>query len=304
MGSTHCFQKFTAMPTRRLELPDRPNGPFHKEGCFRIRNLFSEADVSRLRATSNAMSIRAEAILKTARDVGESLAVRAKAHPHELIVLAEATNLSQVCRYEFMIGGDCQFAGLVNDLVMPTVEAMVGQPVTPFKDKTNEKLPGGGAFGPHQDFAAYKFFEPRYHVTALLSIDESNAQNGCIQFATNFNELARSRPDFVAEMVAGRPLFHSAEGGTTHGDIRTDISSKLTWLPFECSRSDLVIFDSFVPHFSIANHSKSSRRAIFVTFNLATEGSFYTQYYAEKRSNYDDPKFHVSTPTRTKSSDM
>jgi len=92
-------------------------------------------------------------------------------------------------------------------------------------------------------------------------------------------------------------LLHSTNGGPNHGDIRPDIAAELDWHPIASTPADLVIFDSFVPHRSDINRSAKPRRAIFVTFNFASQGSPYDEYYADKRLNYDDPKFHVSTPT-------
>jgi ectoine hydroxylase-related dioxygenase (phytanoyl-CoA dioxygenase family) len=270
---------------------------FRHNGYLHLKGFFTPDRVEYLRDLSDEMSAQASAILKSAQAAGESLACRAKTHPLEPIVVPEATDPRQVCRYEFMIGANPEFGVFIRNEVVPAVSAVVGQAVLPFKDKTNEKLPGGGAFRPHQDFAAYQFFKPRYHVTAQISVDAATVANGCVQFSSNLEELAATRPDFVAERVAGKALLHYNNGGTNHGDIRADIASGLEWRPFNCDPADLLVFDSFVPHWSDTNRSSRPRRAIFVTFNLASEGSVYDQYYADKRANYGDPKFHVSTPT-------
>jgi hypothetical protein len=36
---------------------------------------------------------------------------------------------------------------------------------------------------------------------------------------------------------------------------------------------------------------------MFMTFSATREGNWYEKYYHDKRQNYGDPKFHVSTPT-------
>ena len=38
-------------------------------------------------------------------------------------------------------------------------------------------------------------------------------------------------------------------------------------------------------------------RALFFTFNATRYGEFYEAYYEAKRQRYDDPAFHVATPT-------
>jgi 2-aminoethylphosphonate dioxygenase len=243
------------------------------------------------------MSSQAFSILESSRATGVSLLHRAKTDSMELIVVSEESSPTRVCRYEFMIGSDSKFKEFVRNCLECAVSELVGESVLPFKDKTNEKLPGGGAFRPHQDFAAYRAFRPRYHATALLTINPANIGNGCVQFATNFDEIISANPTFVLDTIEGKELLHYNHGGPHHGDIRADITAEFSWQPLQTSPVDLVVFDSFAPHYSDANTSAKPRRAIFVTFNRASEGSLYDEYYSDKRLNYDDPKFHVSTPT-------
>jgi ectoine hydroxylase-related dioxygenase (phytanoyl-CoA dioxygenase family) len=270
---------------------------FRKFGYVYLPNFFPADLVCDLREVSDKMSSQALSILESSLAAGESLSDRAKGDPMELIVVPEESCPTQVCRYEFMIGRDSKFKQFVGSCLESAVSELVGESVSPFKDKTNEKLPGGGAFRPHQDFAAYRAFKTRYHATALLTIHPANLANGCVQFATNFDELIAANTAFIMETIHDKALLHYNRGGSHHGDIRVDIAAKLNWQSLQTSPADLLVFDSFVPHYSDANMSAKPRRAIFVTFNRASEGSMYDEYYADKRLNYDDPKFHVSTPT-------
>ena len=270
---------------------------FRRHGCICLREWLTPEIVHQLRQLSDEMSARASSILANCRRAGISPAARAQTDPRELIVVPEDAAPDQVCRYEFMIGSDPRFSELVASCIQPIVAMLVGEDVVPFKDKTNEKLPGGGAFRPHQDFAAYRAFPPRYHATAVLSIHPATVSNGCLQFATNLEALVATRSNAVLDSVGGKALLHYYEGGANNGDIRADIAAMLGWESLPTSFSDLVVFDSFVPHRSSANHSQAARRAVFVTFTRASEGSFYAKYYADKRINYDHPRFHVSTPT-------
>ena len=285
------------MPDLPYQVSEAQRDSFRQHGYAHLRDFFPPEAVENLRRLSDEMSAQALAILESTRAADESLAQRTKAHPLELIVVPEGSSPLQVCRYEFMAGSNPKFKEFVANYVEPAVSAVAGEAVSPFKDKTNEKLPGGGAFRPHQDFAAYQFFRARYHVTAQLSIDPATLKNGCVQFSSNFHAMAASRPHFVAARFDGKALLHSNNGGPNHGDVRADIAAELDWQPLESTPADLVIFDSFVPHWSDINRSPKPRRAIFITFNLASEGSLYDEYYADKRLNYGDPKFHVSTPT-------
>jgi 2-aminoethylphosphonate dioxygenase len=270
---------------------------FRTQGYVCLRGLLSPEVACELREISDQMSEQALAIVEFCRAARTSLADRAKVQPMELIVVPEASSPTQVCRYEFMLGSNLRFKEFVSRFVQPVVAELVGEAVVPFKDKTNEKLPGGGGFPPHQDFAAYRGFKPRYHATILLTIHAANIDNGCVQFAGNCEDVITHRSGFIRESIEGRPLLQFYEGGPRNGDIRSDISAQLRWHPLHTSPEDIVVFDSLVPHYSGANNSNVPRRAIFVTFNRASEGMYYEEYYADKRANYDDPKFHVSTPT-------
>lgn len=289
------------MNSQRRISPEQKNA-FHSNGYVEFPGFFSADLVSILRSISDEMSCEASYILEASRAAGQELSEYANCRRHKLIVVPEASDPSKLCKYEFMIGSNPRFKEFVADYLQPTVSALVGEPTLPFKDKTNEKPPGGGAFRPHQDFTAYQFFKPRFHVNALLSIDTATVANGCVQFATNFAEIVNARPEFVMKSMNGRALLHHNDGGSYHGDIDAQIVEHFSWEPLETSPADLVLFDSFVPHFSHVNRTTSPRRAVFVTFNLASEGSWYDHYYTEKRVNYDDPKFHVSTPTKHRAS--
>ena len=258
-----------------------------------LHNVFDDKLVGELRTTSDEMSEAAKSVLATHADSSRHAAEQRDA----LIVVPEAAAPTQVCRYEYMIGSTPKFRRLVESVIAPVVADVLGSPVVPFKDKTNEKAPGGGAFGPHQDFAAYQYFPPRFHVTALLSIDRATEENGCVQFATNYRALGTAESTVFATPYGPYPLFPFHTGGKENGDIVAPVANRFTWESVILSPNDLVLFDSFVPHYSEANASAAPRRAMFLTFNAAFEGEFYEAYYSEKRRNYHDPKFHVSTPT-------
>src|SRR5215469_5525383 len=243
------------MPRQTCSLPELQESSFRENGYVHLEGFFAREQVDDLRKLSDELSAQPLDIIQSAPVAGESLALRAETRTSELIVVAEATNPAQVCRYEYMMGSSSGFRKFVATYVQPAVSAVVGQAVAPFKDKTNEKLPGGGAFRPHQDFAAYQFFKPRYHVTAQLSVDPATAENGCIQFSSNLGALAARRHNFVAGEFDGKMLLWYNNGGPNHGDIRPDVAAELRWQPVESGPADLLIFDSFVPHWSDVNRS-------------------------------------------------
>jgi phosphonate degradation associated HDIG domain protein len=269
---------------------------FRRDGFVVLRDVFTPMETAQLDLLSQDMGRQAAALLATAYREGVSPAALARRND-DLIVVPEAADPGQVCRFEYLLGANVALRRLVADRVTPLIDALAGESFIPFKDKENEKHPGGGAFRPHQDFAAYQAFGPRYNITAMLSIDPATRSNGCLEFATGWADIVRGDPGLAAESVDGRALLRFHKGGAHNGDVVEEITTRLDWLAVETAPADLVLFDSFVPHRSGPNGTARSRRAMFLTFNAAREGDWYARYYADKRANFDDPKFHISTPT-------
>jgi len=62
-----------------------------------------------------------------------------------------------------------------------TVGRLFGEPAVLFKDKINFKLPGGDGFKPHQDQQAGWSVYADLFITAMVSIDATTAENGCLE---------------------------------------------------------------------------------------------------------------------------
>jgi phosphonate degradation associated HDIG domain protein len=295
-AKTPAFAHFLRyLPAARIGRRERET--FGRESVIVLRNFFSDDDIAGLNSMSRAMGDEAATQLALAKQAGQSPAELARANRTQLIVVPEAADAMQVCRFEYLQGARAEFRTFVARRIAPVIEGLAGEAFVPFKDKENEKHPGGGAFGAHQDFAAYQAFGPRYNITAMLTIDPATRANGCLEFAQGWKERARESGNWVQSWVQDRPLLRFNDGGPKHGDVVAEIEAALDWQIVETNPGDLVLFDSFVPHRSSTNQSSASRRAMFLTFNAAREGDWYTRYYADKRENFDDPKFHVSTPT-------
>lgn len=270
---------------------------FRRSGVILLPNYFTEEEVALLQRVSSELGADAASILNEAIRTNVSPAVLAAKNPESLIVVPEVSDPRKVCRFEYIIKRSADLQQLVKERLLPVLAQLGGEPFVPFKDKENEKHAGGGAFPPHQDYAAYQYFDPKYQITAGISIDPCTALNGCLQFAPDWLEEIRKIPGAVERVEQGRPLLHWVHGGKHNGDILPSTSSRLTWKSFETSPRDLVFFDSFVPHYSEPNRSDASRRLLILTFSPARFGDHYDKYYTEKRTHYNDPKFHVSTPT-------
>jgi 2-aminoethylphosphonate dioxygenase len=146
------------------------------------------------------------------------------------------------------------------------VEKLLGAPAVLFKDKINFKMPGGAGFEPHQDQqAGWSSYAPLF-VTALVSIDATSVENGCLEISSSPRQsrlIGREWEPLTAQELAGVELQ-----------------------PIPTRRGDVVFFDSYVPHASRPNLTRDSRRVLYVTYNRASDGDHRVSYYADKRASF------------------
>lgn len=132
-----------------------------------------------------------------------------------------------------------------------------------FKDKINFKLPGADGFKAHQDVQAGWDHYSNLHITALISVDTSTIENGCLEIANGYNNQG----------LIGEQWTPLAEDG-------------LEYIPLPTEPGDAVFFDSYTPHRSKPNSTNEKRRILYVTYNAANDGDHRKQYYDDKRLNY------------------
>jgi ectoine hydroxylase-related dioxygenase (phytanoyl-CoA dioxygenase family) len=141
--------------------------------------------------------------------------------------------------------------------------ALLGANAVLFKDKINFKLPGAGGFAPHQDQqAGWSVYAPLF-LTAMISIDASTRENGCL------------------EIIAGRH-----KEGLIGEEWRPLDGEDLAFEPLETESGDVIFFDSFVPHASGPNRTETPRRILYVTYALAVLGDHRERYFADKRRDF------------------
>ena len=153
---------------------------------------------------------------------------------------------------------------LERDDLLGVLHELMGEPARLFKEKINYKLPGGDGFAPHQDAPAFTSFGQTYHVTVMLSADPTTPENGCL--------------DIVDGHAREETLPQASDGTIDPATVET-----LAWHPLETAPGDLVLFDSYVPHRSGPNRSDKPRRALYVTYNRASEGDRRADYFERKR---------------------
>ena len=155
---------------------------------------------------------------------------------------------------------------MLGRIPMYVADAM-GREVFLYKEKINYKLSGGGGYAAHQDAPAYK--QVHVHCTALLSVDASRRDNGCLEF------------------VSGRHK-EGLIGLTQDGIIDEEACKGMPFTACETEPGDLVIFSSYVPHRSRANTSGRPRRLLYLTYNAQEEGYLRDEYYRHKREALEE----------------
>ncbi|MEM9553538.1 MAG: phytanoyl-CoA dioxygenase family protein [Acidobacteriota bacterium] len=168
-----------------------------------------------------------------------------------------------LCRMENFVPFHDGFAHLLLDGPIAALAAqLLDEPAVLFKEKINFKLPGGGAFLAHQDGPAYSDFL-RYSLSVMLAIDEAGPENGGL-------EVARGR-------------FREPLAQTACGDLAPSVVEALSWRPISLQAGDLLFFDCHLPHRSGPNRTRP-RRALFATYNPASDGDHRERYFERKRA--------------------
>ena len=136
------------------------------------------------------------------------------------------------------------------------------------------------------------------HVTAAVFLDDATSENGCLNFPVDYlADVAEVETEDNQTLLGKLPVLPSYDGGPDNGNIKREVCEQIRWQEVPAKRGDVVLFDSYVPHYSEKNNSSKTRRAMFFTFSPAADGDFYEDYYSMKRNEFDNPKFHVATPT-------
>ncbi len=170
------------------------------------------------------------------------------------------------------------FAALCDgDKLRGSASRLFGEPAVLFKDKINFKLPGGDGFKPHQDQQAGWSTYADLFITAMVSIDSTTAENGCLELCAGHHT---------------RGLLGEEWTPLTEDDMR-----RLGARPVPTRAGDAVFFDSYTPHASGLNLTGERRRVLYITYNRRSAGDHRVRYFADKRESF--PPDIERDPTRT-----
>ena len=187
-------------------------------------------------------------------------------------------NQKQKSRIENIVNYHKGVNNLLTHRVNSTLNFINGYDMTLFKDKLNWKSPGGQGFNAHQDQNAWSDFPPSQYVTVALFADKSNLKNGCLEFAEGLEKR-----NYIMD-----------SNSENLGELTNEIEESLNWKPIISNPSDMLIFDSYVPHRSGKNNSKKSRRIFYFTYHKSYFGNFYDDYIKKKRIEFP-PDFERTT---------
>ena len=274
---------------------------FLENGYLWIKDYFSDDQVATLRDYAEEMDRASQSVLKKTDDFSTY-----RPEADELIIVPERNMPSKACRVEDMLTIYPELREFMQENVTNFINDLIDEPYVFFKDKLNFKWPGGGAFSAHQDFPAYSPLGPKYHLTAMILIDNATVENGALQVAKHW---ATSLVDYLGEdfsdlkdekIISERKTLPFIIGGKMHGTIEKECTDKIEWLQLLAGPKDLVLIDSFVPHYSEPNRSQGSRRLMIITHNKKREGDMRSAYYDMKRNDPNNPLFHIGTPTKAR----
>lgn len=185
--------------------------------------------------------------------------------PGEILHHREMTDFGpKLARSENFVPVHAGLRALLCERLAVTASRLLGEPAVLYKEKINYKLVGGAGFSPHQDAPAYPFIDS--HVSCMVAVDDATPENGCL------------------EVVSGRHqrLLDMDERGC----IVKPIVDDMEWCFAPIRAGQTLWFHSLTPHRSGANRSQRDRRALYPTYNAASEGDLRDSYYAEKLERF------------------
>jgi ectoine hydroxylase-related dioxygenase (phytanoyl-CoA dioxygenase family) len=152
------------------------------------------------------------------------------------------------------------FARLAEDprILALSAEA-VGGPPQLFKDKLIFKPPGAIGYAAHQDAPYWPGWEARADalVTLAIFLDRAADDNGTIECLSGGHRELLTEPGRIADL---------------------DERSLDPFTPIRAEPGDVLLLHALVPHRSSANHSRATRRILFLTYGHDPQPDLYRRY--------------------------
>ena len=231
---------------------ETPTRVFQRDGFVVMPGLFDREEVHRISAWTDELQALPE-------------------RPGHCMMYFEPSLLEPGKRVLQRIENFCPFhsgfaALCEGDKLCGTTTALLGEPAVLFKDKINFKLPGGDGFKPHQDQQAGWSIYADLFVTAMVSIDDTTGENGCLELAAGHHTRGLIGDEW-------KPLSEE--------DMR-----RMNARAVPTRAGDVVFFDSYTPHASGPNLTADRRRVLYITYNRLSAGDHRARYFADKRKSF------------------
>ena len=170
----------------------------------------------------------------------------------------------------------------INNKILIKLDDIFKEPYTIFKDKYNVKSPNGEGFFAHYDgIFQYKDKNNRIKngwyeygnsfINILVDLDACNKKNGTI-------EITSCHKGSFASLLKNTKKNYTPE-------LLKTLEKKNKFKMIELNIGDIFIFKNTCPHRSDKNSSLSSRRTLYYTYTPEKFGSFYKQYFKDKKNS-------------------
>lgn len=181
-----------------------------------------------------------------------------------------------------------------------------------FKEKINYKLAGSGGcfcfcesegwlievggFAPHIDAVAYNHIKDVKHLTILLAVDKSTLNNGgleVVEASHNMDIPLNVEDHCIADEWVDSHEWKPVElePGKCNCLAMNDHFIFYIGHFLILSPGQLLIFTSYLAHRSGPNHSNENRKALYATYNRASEGNLHQDYYELRKKEW--PATHM-----------
>jgi Phytanoyl-CoA dioxygenase (PhyH) len=188
------------------------------------------------------------------------------------------------------------WSALCHGYLKNCISALLGEEMVLFKEKLNLKPPGGSGFAPHLDGPSLRVAlgneGPRHFVTVMVAIDNMTSQNGCLRLCKG----AWSEENAVKVIPPEKDA--SPDAGGRAGAISSEIAESLDYDDLVCDGGSIAAFSEWTPHRSAANTSPFPRRAVFLTYNPASEGDHHANYYNKMEAMRNEWRSRVGLTNR------
>ena len=168
----------------------------------------------------------------------------------------------------------------LNNLILTKLLDIFDKEFLIFKDKFNEKTPGGNGFFPHFD-GIFEFKDQsdkirkgwyeygNFFVNVLVALDDCNEKNGTIEIANRFK---KNDFEYLIEFTK--------KNGTP--ELNTISVKKCKFEKIVLKKGDIVLFSNICPHKSEKNISNEDRRTLYYTYLSKNFGHQYEKYFHDK----------------------